>query len=175
MLVANVRWLLMAIKITLWNRWCHRWQGFIMRKQTNRALLLLSSLSLVNSQALLFSDQQNFALLSILIRQNASNTLSICEWQLRLVHHSPEPSPVTHTHAQRVSVHLGSYPSNFCRPAPFRQKDPGTRVWSQASQGQEESRPKPAGLALRKAKKDRKHKRDRENVEEEDEKRELMW
>lgn len=90
-------------------------------------------------------------LLRIITAQNTSNTLSISEWQLRLVHHSPEPSPVTYTHAQHVSVHLGSYPSNFCRPAPFRQKDPGTRVWSQASQGQEESRPKPAGLALRKA------------------------
>lgn len=120
-------------------------------ENTNRQGILSFFLpSLVNSQALLFSDQHNFSLLLIIITtQDTSNTLSIGEWQLRLVHHSPEPSPVTYTHAQHVSVHLGSYPSNFCRPAPFRQKDPGTRVWSQASQGQEESRPKPAGLALR--------------------------
>lgn len=110
-------------------------------------------------------------LLRIIRTQNTSNTLSIGEWQLRLVHHSPEPSPVTYTHAQHVSVHLGSYPSNFCRPAPFRQKDPGTRVWSQASQGQEESRPKPAGLALRKAReiestREKEEKRDRKRVRE---------
>lgn len=134
-------------------------------KANQQGILSFFLPSLVNSQALLFSDQRNFSLLLIIITtQNTSNTLSIGEWQLRLVHHSPEPSPVTYTHAQHVSVHLGSYPSNFCRPAPFRQKDPGTRVWSQASQGQEESRPKPAGLALRNA---REIESKRENVREE--------
>lgn len=87
-------------------------------KVNRQGILSVFLPSLVNSQALLFSDhdQHNVSLLLIIITtQNTSNTLSFSEWQLRLVHHSPEPSPVTYTHAQHVSVHLGSYQTSVAQ------------------------------------------------------------
>ncbi len=106
MLMVHVHVYFFYIKLKYW------WEVFIMRKRTDGIISIFLPF-LVNSQALLFSDhdQHNVSLLLIIITttQNTSNALSFCEWQLRLVHHSPEPSPVTYTHAQHVSVHLGSY------------------------------------------------------------------
>ncbi len=88
-------------------------------KANRQGILSVFLPSLVNSQALLFSnhDQHNVSLLLIIITttQNTSNALSFSEWQLRLVHHSPEPSPVTYTHAQHVRVHLGSYQTSVAQ------------------------------------------------------------